>query len=79
MIDGVKLCHTHIPVYSSLLQVGLIVTMFAVFTDQFVGVRLMWCVLCHQGNANAQGATIVVYLQQECCFKLCKIHFNNVF
>ena len=54
-----------LPVYSSLLQVGLVVAMFAVFPDQFVGMRLVRCVFRHQGDANSQGAVVVVHLQVE--------------
>lgn len=53
---------TNQPVDSSLLQVGLVVAVFAVFPNQLVGVGLVRRVLCHQGDANPQRAAVVVNL-----------------
>lgn len=39
--------------------------MFAVLPNQFMRVRLVWRALRHQGDADAQGAAVVVHLQQE--------------
>lgn len=56
------------PVYSPLLQVGLVVSVLAVFPDQLVGVGLVRCVLCHQRDADTQGAAVVVHLRKEAPF-----------
>lgn len=61
-----KRCHRHVPVHSSLLQVGFIVSVLAVLPNQFMGVRLVWRALSHQGDADAQGAAVVVHLQKKC-------------
>lgn len=54
----------HKPVYSPLLQVGLVVSVFAVFPNQLVGVGLVGGVLGHQGNANTKRAAVVVHLRR---------------
>ena len=52
----------YLPVYSSLLQVSLIVAMFAVFPNQLVGVGLVRDILGYQGDAYTQGTAVVVHL-----------------
>lgn len=51
-----------LPVYSPLLQVSLVVAMFAVLPHKFMGVRLVRRILGYQGDADTQGAAVIVYL-----------------
>lgn len=53
------------PVYPPLLQVGLVVSVFAVFSHQFMGVRFVRGVLCHQRDADPEGTAVVVHLSRE--------------
>lgn len=62
IISYLSLSLSALPVYSSLLQVGLVITVFAVFPNQLVWVRLVWSVFRHQGDPDSQGAAVVVHL-----------------